>query len=243
MNLEFFDKQLKIADFSEDFQEYLLNSKSLVIGAGGIGCPLIIYLSSSGFGDITIFDGDKIETSNLQRQFMYSEKDCGEFKAMIMQEKVSQQYPHIKITSYCENLYEKKLYEIINDFDFIFDATDNFESRYFINDICSEFKKPLISGGADAMKGIVTYLNFHNDAPCYECIFPRKASLDEQPCDNNGVTPSVLGIVGTMMVSAALKLSFDKNVDCVMTRIDAKTLIVSQSSIKKDICCNICGDR
>ena len=77
MNLEFFDKQLKIADFSEDFQEYLLNSKSLVIGAGGIGCPLIIYLSSSGFGDITIFDGDKIETSNLQRQFMYSEKDCG----------------------------------------------------------------------------------------------------------------------------------------------------------------------
>ena len=79
MNLEFFDKQLKIADFSEDFQEYLLNSKSLVIGAGGIGCPLIIYLSSSGFGDITIFDGDKIEASNLQRQFMYSEKDCGEF--------------------------------------------------------------------------------------------------------------------------------------------------------------------
>ena len=93
------------------------------------------------------------------------------------------------------------------------------------------------------MKGIVTYLNFHNDAPCYECIFPRKASLDEQPCDNNGVTPSVLGMVGTMMVSAALKLSFDKNVDCVMTRIDAKTLIVSQSNIKKDICCNICGDR
>ena len=100
-----------------------------------------------------------------------------------------------------------------------------------------------ISGGADAMKGIVTYLNFHNDAPCYECIFPRKASLDEQPCDNNGVTPSVLGMVGTMMVSAALKLSFDKNVDCVMTRIDTKTLIVSQSNIKKDICCNICGDR
>ena len=105
MNLEFFDKQLKIADFSEDFQEYLLNSKSLVIGAGGIGCPLIIYLSSSGFGDITIFDGDKIEASNLQRQFMYSEKDCGEFKAMIMQEKVSQQYPHIKITSYCAVSY------------------------------------------------------------------------------------------------------------------------------------------
>ena len=124
----------------------------------------------------------------------------------------------------------------------IFDASDNFQTRYISNDICHEHKKPLISGAAEGMIGIVAAFNFKENSPCYECLFPRNFKLNENTCENSGITPSVLGIIGSFMASVALKIIADEGFRSSVLRINLSDLSMSQPKLKKDIFCKICGE-
>ena len=139
-------------------------------------------------------------------------------------------------------LEEKDLFELIEHHDLIFDASDNFQTRYITNDVCHEHKKPLISGAAEGMLGIVAAFNFKEDSPCYECLFPRNYNLNENTCQNSGITPSVLGIIGSFMASIALKIIADEAFKSSVMRIDLSNLSISQPKLKKDFSCKICGE-
>ncbi len=242
MKLDFFEKQLLIDEFSEQLQKNIFSTKCLVIGAGGIAHPLLTYLASTGFGDISIADGDKVELSNLHRQFHFNANDLNKGKAEVLKEKLKNEYEFVNIRSINKFLEEKDLFELIEHHDLIFDASDNFETRYISNDICHEHKKPLISGAAEGMIGIVAAFNFKENSPCYECLFPRNYSLNENTCENSGITPSVLGIIGSFMVSIALKIISDETFKSSIMRINLSDLTLSQPKLRKDKFCKICGE-
>ena len=242
MNLDFFEKQLLIDNFSEKLQKKIFDTNCLVIGGGGIAHPLLTYLVSTGFGNISIADGDKVELSNLHRQYHFNASDLNKRKAEVLKEKFKNEYEFIDIKSINKFLEEKDLFELIEHHDLIFDASDNFQTRYISNDVCHEHQKPLISGAAEGMLGIVAAFNFKEDSPCYECLFPRNYDLNENTCQNSGITPSVLGIIGSFMASIALKIIADNAFRSSVMRINLSDLSISQPKLKKDVLCKICGE-
>ncbi len=219
MNLDFFEKQLLIDNFSEKLQKKIFDTNCLVIGGGGIAHPLLTYLVSTGFGNISIADGDKVELSNLHRQYHFNASDLNKRKAEVLKEKFKNEYEFIDIKSINKFLEEKDLFELIEHHDLIFDASDNFQTRYISNDVCHEHKKPLISGAAEGMLGIVAAFNFKEDSPCYECLFPRN-----------------------YMASIALKIIADNAFRSSVMRINLSDLSISQPKLKKDVLCKICGE-
>ncbi len=242
MNLDFFEKQLLIDNFSEKLQKKIFDTNCLVIGGGGIAHPLLTYLVSTGFGNISIADGDKVELSNLHRQFHFTANDLNKRKAEVLKKKFKNGYEFIDIKPINKFLEEKDLFELIEHHDLIFDASDNFQTRYICNDVCHEHKKPLISGAAEGMLGIVAAFNFKENSPCYECLFPRNYNLNERSCVNSGITPSVLGIIGSFMASIALKIIADETFKSSVMRINLSDLSISQPKLKKDLLCKICGE-
>ena len=142
MNLDFFEKQLLIDNFSEKLQKKIFDTNCLVIGGGGIAHPLLTYLVSTGFGNISIADGDKVELSNLHRQYHFNASDLNKRKAEVLKEKFKNEYEFINFKSINKFLEEKDLFELIEHHDLIFDASDNFQTRYISNDLCHEHKKP-----------------------------------------------------------------------------------------------------
>ena len=199
-------RHLSLQDFGLESQIKLKNSSVLVIGAGGLGCPVLQYLVAAGVGKIGIVDNDVIESSNLQRQILFDHDDIGSPKAKVAAAKLTRLNPFIKINPIIERLKKENAEFLFGGYDLIVDGTDNFSSRYLINDACILFEKPLIHGSIHLFEGMVSVFNFQG-GPTYRCLFPEQPDSSSIPsCAEAGVLGVLPGIIGCMQAMEAIKV-------------------------------------
>jgi len=204
--VEQYRRHLSLQDFGLESQIKLKNSSVLVIGAGGLGCPALQYLVAAGVGKIGIVDNDVIESSNLQRQILFDHDDIGSPKAKVAATKLTRLNPFIKIHPIIERLKKENAEFLFGGYDLIVDGTDNFSSRYLINDACILFEKPLIHGSIHLFEGMVSVFNFQG-GPTYRCLFPEQPDSSSIPsCAEAGVLGVLPGIIGCMQAMEAIKV-------------------------------------
>ena len=205
-NLALFSRQMMVDEIGYAGQEKINTAKVLVIGAGGLGCPILQYLSACGVGAIGIVDFDKIEIHNLHRQILYGIEDVGKQKAVVAKEKLIRAYPHIHIHSFNEVLSEQNAETIISQFDLVVDGTDNFHTRYLVNDTCVKINKPLVYGSILNFEGQLSVFNVEGSKNLRD-IFPDPPNAEDVPnCDENGVLGALPATIGSMMALETLKL-------------------------------------
>ena len=199
-----FEKHIILKKIGISGQKKILNSKVLIIGIGGLGCPLLTYLAASGVGLIGIVDHDKVEISNLNRQTLFSTNDIGKFKVKQAKIKIKKINNKIKIQTFNEKLNFKNAHSIIKNFEIICDGTDNFETRYLINDECKRSKKILISAAISKFEGHLYKFNFKKKSSCYRCFMPEIPLFDNN-CQSEGIFSPLAGIMGSMQANEVIK--------------------------------------
>ena len=197
INLKRFSKQIVLKKVGVAGQKRIFSSKVLVIGAGGLGSPLILYLANSGIGNIGIIDDDKIEISNLNRQVLFTTRDVGKLKVVQAKKVIKKINNKIKVNIYKSNIGKNNIKSIISKFDIICDGTDNFKSRYLINDYCLKYKKRLISAAISKFNAQIFNFNFRKKIPCYRCFMPE-IPLEQNNCESEGIMSTVDGIAGAL---------------------------------------------
>ena len=205
--IERFSRQIVLKDIGILGQKRILSSKVLVVGAGGLGSPVAEFLSRAGVGSIGVVDDDKVSLSNLHRQSLYNTSDIGKFKVKIAKDKIKKINPNTKVTIYKIRLNNNNFKKIINDYDYIVDGSDNFTTKFLLNDYCLKFKKVLVTGAISKFDGHVFTFNFKDKKiPCLRCFFQEsKISDDILNCESEGVLGTVAGIVGTIQANEVLK--------------------------------------
>jgi molybdopterin/thiamine biosynthesis adenylyltransferase/rhodanese-related sulfurtransferase len=204
--LQRYNRQIKLEEIGIEGQQKLKNASILVVGSGGLGCPTLQYLTAVGIGKIGIVDHDVVEESNLQRQILFSTNDIGKPKATIAKQKLLQLNPFIEIISYECNITKENAESIISDYELVIDGSDNFPTRYLLNDACVIQNKPLVFGSIFKFEGSVSVFNY-KDGPTYRCLFPNPPLPDESPsCGEVGVMGVLPGIVGALQANEAIKL-------------------------------------
>ena len=206
MNLERYSRQIQLKEFGLASQEKLFTSKVLVVGAGGLGVPVLTYLNAMGLGSLGVIDNDVVGLSNLHRQVSYTENDIGKSKISVLKEKLKAQNSETKLIIYDVFLTKENALEIIADYDLIIDASDNFPTRYLVNDACVILDKPFVYGALHSFEGQVSVFNYKN-GPTYRCLFPTMPKANEVPnCDENGVLGVIPGIIGNLQALEAVKI-------------------------------------
>ena len=220
--LKRFEKQIILKKIGINGQKKIINSKVLIIGMGGLGCPLLTYLAASGVGTIGIIDFDKVELSNLNRQTLFNSKDLDKYKVYQAKDKIIKLNKKIKILAFRKRVTKKNLKSFLTNFDIICDGTDNFETRYIINDQCKKSKKLLISAAISKFEGHLFKFNFKKKGPCYRCFMPEKPQ-NENNCQSEGIFSPVAGILGTLQANEVLKaiLNFKNNSNNQMMIFDS----------------------
>jgi molybdopterin/thiamine biosynthesis adenylyltransferase len=236
-------KQIAVPGIGIEGQRKLRNASALVIGAGGLGSPALLYLAAAGIGRIGIVDNDTVDLSNLQRQILYDEADQGALKAVRAAEKLHALNSTLTIEPFPVRLNEQNAAEHIAPYDVILDCADNFHTRYIISDECSRSKKMLVHASIHRFEGQVMGL-CGDTAPCYRCLYP------EQPadglilrCDEAGVIGVLPGIIGSMQAAEALKHVLGAGIPLAGTLIvfDALTMQMRRFTIAKRADCRCCG--
>ena len=201
-----YSKQTILPEIGIAGQEKLQSAKVLVIGAGGLGCPILQYLTSAGVGTIGIADGDSIDISNLQRQVLYSEVEIGLPKVVVAERKLKALNPNVHIVPYPFFVDSSNALDVIRDYDIVVDGSDNFSTRYLVNDACVMLGKVMVSGAIYKFEGQVSVFN-HNDGPTYRCIFPEPPNAEDSPnCADIGVVATLPGIIGTIQANEVIKI-------------------------------------
>ena len=190
----------------------MFSGNVLVVGLGGLGCPLVTYLASSGVGKIGIVDFDKVEISNLNRQILFKSSDVGKYKVDCVRKEIFKMNKKIKIISFKKRLNSINISKIFKNFSIICDGTDNFETRYLINDYCLKNKKILISSAISKFDGQLMKFNFRKKGPCYRCFIPNRPDT-EKNCEYDGIFSPVAGIMGSLQASEVLKTILNKSSD------------------------------
>ena len=199
-----FEKQIILKKIGIAGQKKILLSNVLVVGIGGLGCPLITYLAASGVGKIGIVDFDKVEISNLNRQTLFGTRDLGKLKVDQAKKEIKKLNKKIKIITFKKRLTSKNIRSVFNKFDIICDGTDNFHTRFLINDYCLKNKKILISAAISKFDGHLFKFNFKKKGPCYRCFMPQIPTT-EKNCQTEGIFSPVAGIMGSLQANEVLK--------------------------------------
>ena len=191
-------------------QKQLLRSSVLIVGAGGLGSPIAIYLAALGVGNIGIIDKDVVETSNLSRQIIFSNNDIKKKKSSIAIDKLKKLNPDIRLKSYQKKLSKKNINQIARNFGVIVDGSDNFRTRFLVNDYCLENKKILVSGAINKFDGQVYTFNFSKkESPCLRCFMPNIPINSDDNCETEGVLGTLAGIVGSIQANEVVKEILD----------------------------------
>ena len=239
--VERFSRQIVLKDIGILGQKKILSSKVLIVGAGGLGSPVVEFLSRAGIGSLGIADDDKISLSNLHRQSLYNTSDIGNFKVKIAKDKVKKINPNTKVTVYKIRLNNNNLKKIINDYDYIVDGSDNFTTKFLLNDFCLKFKKVLVTGAISRFDGHIFTFNFKNKKiPCLRCFFQEsQISEDLSNCESEGILGTVAGIVGTIQANEVLKkiLNIGTGLDGYIFILDLLHLNFRKVKLKKQKNC------
>ena len=226
-----YSKQIILKQVGVLGQKKISSSRVLIVGMGGLGCPVALYLSNLGIKNIGIVDHDKVDYSNLNRQIIFNTKYIGKFK-VIQGKKVLQKIDKIiKIKAYNVKIIKKNIQSILNKYDIICDCSDNFASRYLLNDFCLKNKKILISAAINKFEAHVFNFNFSKNIPCYRCFMPEIPE-QENKCDAEGILPTVAGIAGTLQANEVVKSILDKDSELVGKMIVFNALKLDFRKIK-----------
>lgn len=201
-----YDRQIMLPEIGEEGQSKLQKAKVLIIGVGGLGSPIALYLAGAGVGCIGLVDDDKVSIHNLQRQVLYSETELGKSKAVCAAERLSTLNSEIKIYPYSIRLTEDTAPDIIRRYDIVVDGCDNFATRYLINDICVEQGKPYIYGAICGFEGQVSVFNYGNRKKTYRDLYPDEKEMKQMPPPPKGVMGVTPAIVGSIEATEVLKI-------------------------------------
>lgn len=242
--IERYSRQIILKEVGGKGQEKLLNSKVLVIGAGGLGSPALLYLASAGVGTLGIVDGDLVDLSNLQRQVIHFTPDVWKEKVLSAKEKIEKINPDVKVITYKTRVNSENIREIIRDYDFIIDGTDNFPAKFLINDACFFENKPYSHGGILRFQGQT--MTFVPGSTCYRCIFnspPPKGAVPS--CSEAGIIGSMAGLLGTIQASEAIKylLSAGELLASKLLFVDLLNIEFRVIDLRKNKNCPLCGEK
>jgi len=235
-----YNRHFTLPQVGVEGQARLKKAKVLCVGAGGLGSPLLLYLAAAGVGTLGIMDDDVVELSNLQRQIIYSTEDLHQSKALTAKKKLSALNPFITVHAYNERLTEKNSLAILNDYDIIADGSDNFATRYLINDACFHLKKPYVFASIYQFAGQVSIFN-PDETGCYRCLFPE-TSENIPDCNTGGVLGVLPGIIGSLQATELLKfiLQIGETLSGRLLTFDALTMQSKIIALSKNPECVIC---
>ena len=239
-----YSRQIFLPEVDVEGQNRLLNSRVLVMGMGGLGSPIAIYLATSGVGHLVIVDPDQVELSNLQRQIVHSNDSLGEEKVLSAARTLRALNPDVDVQTFNHVLDEQALLKEVARADVVVDGTDNFEARFAINRACVAARKPLVSGAVVRLEGQVSVFRLdHPDSPCYACLYQDIAEPPRN-CSQNGVLGSVAGIVGCIQATETIKLllAFGETLAGRLMLVDARSMDWHVVALKKDPRCPVCGN-
>ena len=204
--IERYSRQIVLKDVGPTGQKKIIKSKVLVVGAGGLGCPVIDYLSRAGVGNIGIIDDDKVNISNIHRQSLYDSKDIGKSKVIVIKKKIKLINPLVKIKIFKQRIEKKNIGKIFKNYDFIVDGSDNFKTKFLLNKYSLKYKKILIVGAISKMDGHIFTFDFKNKTdPCLKCFYQTEPSDEILNCEYEGILGPVAGMVGNIQAIEVLK--------------------------------------
>jgi len=239
-----YSKQIILKNIGIAGQKKISSTKVLVVGVGGLGCPLVLYLASTGIGNIGLVDDDRIDVSNLNRQVMFNNGDVGKFKVIQAKKFLNKINKKIKVEIYKTRLNEENIKKILNNYDIICDCSDNFTTRYLLNDYSLKNKKILISAAISKFDTHIFNFNFLKNIPCYRCFMPEIPD-DENKCDTDGILPTVAGIAGTLQANEVIKSILNKRSELIgkMIILNALSLNFRKIKLTKNLNCLSCSKK
>jgi len=241
-----YSRHLLLDDIGIEGQQRLLSAHVLVIGAGGLGSPVALYLGTAGVGRITLVDGDRVDLTNLQRQIAHDVRRIGVPKAESAARSVAAINPNVHVRALHERVDAVRLVELLADADVVVDCSDNFATRQAVNAACVARARPLVAGAAIGFDGQISVYDLRSPAsPCYACAFPPDAAFEDVACSQMGVFAPLVGIVGSMQAAEALKLlaGIGTSVAGRLQMLDARTMEWTEIRVSRDPACPVCRAR
>jgi adenylyltransferase/sulfurtransferase len=241
-----YSRHILLPEFGVEGQERLLASHALIVGAGGLGSPVALYLASAGVGKLTLCDGDTVDLTNLQRQVIHRTASVGLQKVESARATMAALNPEVQVVALAERIDGGRLDALVATADVVIDGSDNFATRHALNRACVQHAKPLVSGAAVRFDGQVSVFDLRRpDAPCYACLFPEEGANEDMPCAIMGVFAPVTGIVGTLQANEALKVlaGIGETLAGRLLLLDALTLQIRVVKLARDAHCTVCGQR
>jgi molybdopterin-synthase adenylyltransferase len=239
-----YSRHILLNDIGIEGQDKLLTSHALVIGAGGLGSPVALYLGTAGVGQITIVDNDVVDLTNLQRQIAHNMARAGMNKALSAHESIAEINPEVRVNCITERADAALLDTLVAQADIVLDCCDNFATRHAVNAACVKYKKPLVSGAAIQFDGQISVFDPRSESsPCYACLFPPDSAFEETRCATMGVFAPLVGIIGSMQAAEALKLltGVGSSLAGRLLMLDGRGMEWNEVKIKRNLSCPVCG--
>ncbi|MGB3069984.1 MAG: HesA/MoeB/ThiF family protein [Ottowia sp.] len=239
-----YSRHLLLDDLGIEGQQKLLDAHALILGAGGLGSPVALYLASAGVGRLTIVDDDTVDLTNLQRQIMHTEARVGQAKVDSARQAIAAINPDVIVDTIAERVDAERLTSLMAHADIALDCTDNFATRQALNQACVATGKPLVSGAAIGFDGQISVYDPRDAAsPCYACVFPPTQEVEEARCSTMGVFAPIVGMVGTLQAAEALKVLCGVGTPLVsrLLLIDARGAEFNEMRLQRDPACPVCG--
>ena len=239
-----YSRHLLLDDIGIEGQQRLLDSHALIVGAGGLGSPVALYLASAGVGQITLVDDDTVDLTNLQRQIMHTEARVGQPKVASAEAAIGALNPGVRVRRVAQRADEAQLTELAAAADIVLDCTDNFSTRQALNRACVATGRPLVSGAAIGFDGQISVYDPRRAAsPCYACVFPPTQAVEEARCATMGVFAPLVGIIGTLQASEALKLLCGIGEPLVgrLLMLDARRTEWTELQVPRQADCPVCS--
>ncbi len=241
-----YSRHILLPDIGIEGQQKLHDAHALIIGAGGLGSPVALYLAASGVGTLTLVDDDTVDLTNLQRQIIHRTSSVGTPKVDSARASLAEINPDVRVTALNERADRKRLLELVAQADIVIDCSDNFATRYALNQACVELKKPFVSGAATRFDGQVAVFDMRQaSSPCYHCLYPEQPDALETRCAIMGVLAPLVGIIGSMQAAEALKVLVGMGTPLCgrLLVMDALHMELRTVKLSRDPACPVCSTR
>ena len=239
-----YSRHILLDEIGIEGQAKLLAAHAVIIGAGGLGSPVALYLASAGIGKITLVDNDTVDLTNLQRQILHTTERIGQAKALSGKQALTQINPEVEVIAITERANAARLDALVQTATIVLDCSDNFATRHAVNQACVAHRVPLVSGAAIRFDGQISVFDSRReDSPCYACLFSPDQTFEETQCATMGVFAPLVGIIGTMQAAEALKLvvGIGQSLAGRLLLLDAQTMEWSSIKVARNTACAVCG--
>ena len=241
-----YSRHILLDELGLEGQQRLLDSHALVIGAGGLGSPVALYLGTAGVGTLPLVDHDSVDLTNLQRQIAHNLARVGSPKALSAAQSIAAINPDVRVHAMVQRADDALLDELVPQADVVLDCSDNFATRHAINAACVRHRRPLVAGAAIGFDAQVSAYDVRDAAcPCYACVFPRDAQFEEVACATMGVFAPLVGIIGSVQAAEALKLlaRVGSSLAGRLQMLDGRSMSWSEIRLSRQAACPVCGNR